>query len=109
MKNITLAVDEDVLDEVRQIAARRRTTVNAIVRDYLNRLAGEESRIAEARKGLLELMKNSSGRLGPNYVWNREDAYEGRVLPRYQRPDLRGGRKTGQPGKIRNRRKAGSS
>ena len=39
MKNITLAIDETVLDEVREIAARRRTTVNAIVRNYLAHIA----------------------------------------------------------------------
>ena len=35
MKNITLAVDEDVLDRVRVIAAERKTTVNGLVREYL--------------------------------------------------------------------------
>ena len=56
MKNLTLAIDDTVLDEVRQIAARRRTTVNALVRDYLTRVAAEEGRTAEARKELRELM-----------------------------------------------------
>ena len=37
MKNITLAVDEDVLDRVRVIAAERKTTVNGLVREYLGR------------------------------------------------------------------------
>jgi metal-responsive CopG/Arc/MetJ family transcriptional regulator len=95
MKNITLSIDEQVLDEVRQIAARNRTTVNGMVRDYLSRLASEEGRIAEARKGLLELIEHSTGRLGPDYVWNREDAYEGRIFPRHEHPDLRGRRKKG--------------
>jgi hypothetical protein len=95
MKNITLAVDETVLDEVRQIAARRRTTVNAMVREYLMRLASEEDRIAEARKGLRELMRTSTARLGPDYAWNREDAYEERLLPRHKHTDLRRRGKTG--------------
>jgi hypothetical protein len=90
MKNITLAVDEGVLDEVRQIAARRRTTVNALVRDYLARIVAEESRIDEARRGLLDLMDSSTARLGPDYVSKREDCYEERVLPRHEHPDLRG-------------------
>lgn len=91
MKNLTLAIDEQVLDDVRQIAARRRTTVNALVRDYLTRIVSEESRIEEARRGLLDLMEASPARLGPGYVWNREDCYEERVLPRHEHPDLRGG------------------
>jgi hypothetical protein len=90
MKNITLAIDEQVLDDVRQIAARRRTTVNAIVRDYLARIVAEESRIEEARRGLLDLMENSTGDLGPDWKWSREDSYDRDGLRGHERPDLRG-------------------
>jgi Family of unknown function (DUF6364) len=94
MKNITLAIDENVLHEVREIAARQKTTVNALVREYLTQLASQESRIAEARKGLQELMDKSTARLGPDYVWNREEIYEDRMFPRHERSGLRGDGKT---------------
>ena len=71
MKNITLAVDKDVLDRVRVIAAERKTTVNGL-REYLARIASEQDRRAEARRGLRELMEKSQARLGPDYKWNRE-------------------------------------
>jgi predicted transcriptional regulator len=93
MKNITLAIDGDVLDRVREIAARKRTTVNAIVREHLTKLASEEFRIAEARRRLLELSDASEGRLGPDWKWNREDAYAGRVLPRHEHPPVRRSRR----------------
>ena len=93
MKNITLSVDDEILSEVRLIAARKKTTVNAMVREYLTRMASEESRIAEARKAMRELIDKSSARLGPDYVWNREETYAGRVFPRHQHSDLRGSRK----------------
>jgi uncharacterized protein (DUF4415 family) len=89
MKNITLAVDEDVLDRVRVIAAERKTTVNALVREYLEKIASEQDRIAEARRRLRELMEKSEARLGPDYKWNREEIYEDRVFPRHKRSDLR--------------------
>lgn len=89
MKNITLAIDEQVLDDVRQIAARRRTTVNALVRDYLARIVAEESRIEEARRGLLDLMDNSTGDMGPNWTWSREDSYDRDSVRGHERPDLR--------------------
>ena len=89
MKNITLAVDEDVLDRVRVIAAERKTTVNGLVREYLARIASEQDRRAEARRGLRELMEKSQARLGPDYKWNREELYEDRMFPRHQRSDLR--------------------
>jgi plasmid stability protein len=95
MKNITLAIDENILRQARIFAAKHDTTVNALVRDYLTELAGSEEkafeeRAAAARKRLGELSEQSEGRLGPNWKWNREDAYEGRLLPRHQRSDLRG-------------------
>jgi hypothetical protein len=90
MKNITLAVDEDVLDRVRVIAAERKTTVNALVREYLEKVASEQDRRAETRRRLRELMDKSEARLGPDYKWNREEIYEDRMFPRHQRSDLRG-------------------
>src|SRR3990170_316152 len=90
MKNITLAMDERVLREARLYAAKHDTTVNALVREYLTQLAAQEDRAAEARRRLGELSETSEGRLGPNWKWNREDAYEGRLLPRHEHSDLRG-------------------
>jgi hypothetical protein len=93
MKNITLAVDEKVLAAARAYAAGRGTTLNALVREHLANLVDEDRRIAEAKRGLKELMDNSTGRLGPNYKWNRDEIYEERLFPRHQHPDLRGRRK----------------
>ncbi|WP_187973403.1 hypothetical protein [Aquibium microcysteis] len=36
-KNLTLAIDDDLLDKARVLAAMRRTTVNAMVRGFLER------------------------------------------------------------------------
>jgi predicted transcriptional regulator len=104
MKNITLAIDGQILDQVREIAARRRTTLNALVRDYLTQLASEESRITEARRGLAELMENSTGRLGPDYAWNRKAIYEQRMFPRHKHSDLRSGGETGRSTQVPGRR-----
>ena len=90
MKNITLAVDEGVLDRVRVIAAELKTTVNALVREYLEKMASEPDRIAEARRRLVELAERSQARLGPDYRFNRDEIYEERLLPRHERSDLRG-------------------
>jgi hypothetical protein len=42
---LTLVVAGDLLREARAIAARRRTSVNALVRDFLKEVVAEESRI----------------------------------------------------------------
>jgi hypothetical protein len=94
-KNITLAIDEDVLEKVRVYAAKRQTTVNAMVRDFLTGLADEDRRLMETRRKLKALMESSTAEIGPGYVWNREDAYADRLLSRHEHPDLRSGGKKG--------------
>ena len=89
MKNITLAIDEEVLRGVRRYAAQHDTTVNALVREYLTRLVDFEEKAAKARQRLVELSEQSEGRMG-SWKWNREDAYEGRLLPRHEHSGLRG-------------------
>jgi hypothetical protein len=94
MKNITLAIEEAILDDVRIYAAKNQTTVNGLVRDYLTKLASEETRLEDTRARLKELMENSAGEMSPDFVWNREKLYEDRMLPRHQRADLRRNGKT---------------
>ena len=75
MKNITLAVDEDVLAAVRQYAAERNSTVNSLVRDYLTNLATHNDRVRRARERLRELSAESQGSLGPK-VWSRDGLHD---------------------------------
>jgi hypothetical protein len=89
MKNITLAIDEEVLRGARRYAAEHDTTVNALVREYLTRLVDFEEKAAKARQRLAELSEQSEARMG-SWKWNREDAYEGRLFPRHERPGVRG-------------------
>jgi Family of unknown function (DUF6364) len=88
-KNITLALDEAVLDRARVIAAERKTTVNAMVRDFLTEIATANDRRAQVRQQLRDLMENSTGRLGPDYKWSREETYEDRMFPRHEHPPVR--------------------
>ena len=89
MKNITLAVDDDVLAEVRKYAAAHNTTVNALVRDYLGRLAQFESRAKKAREELLKLAEKSTLDLG-DWKWNREELYDRQELSRYEHSSIPG-------------------
>ena len=89
MKNITLAIDDEVLAKVRAYATEQKTTVNAIVRLHLEKLAAENDSRAEARRQLLRLAQISQGRLALDYVWNREELYDRSALRRHERPDLR--------------------
>jgi plasmid stability protein len=75
MKNITLSVDEGTLEAVRIYAAKNNTSVNALVRDTLERIAKAEDRTERARRRLLELAEGSKAEMGP-VTWKREDLYE---------------------------------
>lgn len=75
MKNITLSIDEAILDEVRVYAAKRGTTVNGMVRDYLSGIAKHEDRTARARRRILELAERSTAEIGP-ITWTRDELYE---------------------------------
>jgi hypothetical protein len=90
MKNITLAINEDMLNKVRAYAAEHRRTVNAIVRRDLEKIAGENDMRAEARRQLLCLAEASRGRMRPGYIWSREKLYDRPVLRRHKPARLRG-------------------
>ncbi len=76
MRNITLAVDERVLDEVRVVAAKRNTTVNALVREHLEQIARNENRAREAIAELRRMSETTEARLGPDYIFDRAATYE---------------------------------
>ena len=75
MKNITLSVDDDVLEAVRRYAAVHRTSVNALVREELNRIARTHGRIEDAMKELRLLSARSPGLLGTE-KWTRVELHE---------------------------------
>ena len=51
MKNVTIALDEATLREARRIAAERSTSLNALIRDFLERLTQRESHAPARRAG----------------------------------------------------------
>ena len=102
MKNITLAIEDEVLDKVRVVAAEKRTTVNALVREYLTELAGAMKKIAKARRELLELMETSEGRMGAGLeIRAAKTAMNGKSFRRHERFDLCGDRSRRRAGKYR--------
>jgi hypothetical protein len=75
MKNITLAIDENVLAAARRYAMERNSSVNALVREHLNEIAHREDRARNARARLLELSKRSRAKIGEK-SWTREELHE---------------------------------
>lgn len=75
MKNITLSVDDEVLAAVRRYAAERDTTVNAMVREHLTRIAEHADRASQARRRIRELSDASQARIG-SARWRRGELHE---------------------------------
>jgi hypothetical protein len=75
MKNLTLRIDEKVLESARRIAADRSTSVNAMIREYLEELATVHDRREQARKEILRLCRESTASSGGR-KWKREEIYD---------------------------------
>jgi hypothetical protein len=75
MKNVTIALDESLLREARRIAADRSTTLNAMIREFLEELARRESRALKARRRIVELCRETRAVVGPR-AWSRDELHE---------------------------------
>ena len=64
MKNVTLSIDEQVLAAVRLYAAEHGTSLNQLIRAYLERTAKRHDRSKAARLRIRELSEQSEARLG---------------------------------------------
>ncbi|WP_084955653.1 hypothetical protein [Thermoactinospora rubra] len=75
MANVTLSIDDGLLRRARIKALEQGTTVNALVRRYLERFVDdEESRAIET---ILSVARRSQASSGPGgRTWSREDLYE---------------------------------
>lgn len=62
--NMTLVVEEDLLREARAVAARRRTSVNEMVRDFLKDVVNQESRRLAALERIQPLLARPAVHLG---------------------------------------------
>jgi hypothetical protein len=74
MKNITLAIDEDVLNDVRRYAVAHSTTVNALVRGSLEAIAERARRQTSEWDELFELADCEGSQIGSK-TWSRDDLH----------------------------------
>jgi hypothetical protein len=74
-KNITLAVDEHVVREVRRYAARNNTSLNAIVREALGKVAERSARSEKAWDALFRAADAEGAEVG-EITWTRDELYE---------------------------------
>jgi hypothetical protein len=75
MKNVTVALDETTLRDARRIAAERSTSLNALIRDFLERLTQRESHARSARRRIEDLCRASTAEVGER-GWSRDELHE---------------------------------
>ena len=76
MANLTLSIDKNLLKSARLLALKHDTTVNAMVRDYLEREVSKYEKAAESSIEVLEeLFKKTQVPLG-GITWTRDELHE---------------------------------
>jgi hypothetical protein len=74
--NLTLTIADDVLLRARRRALDHGTSVNALVRAYLESFAGADE-VEDAARALVALAEASSGSSGRGgRTWTRDDVHE---------------------------------
>lgn len=74
MANLTLSLDDELLQKAREAALRDHTSVNALVREYLKGYVDARSRRMEALDALDALAdRTSSASRGP---WSRDSLHK---------------------------------
>jgi hypothetical protein len=74
MKNITLSVDEQTVERARERAGVLGKSLNQLVREYLQQLAGDDNLQRD-----LDYLEQNSGKGNSNgWKFNREELYERR-------------------------------
>jgi hypothetical protein len=71
VQNLTLAIEDELLKEARKLAIDRDTTVNQMVREFLESVVRQASDRGAARERLLS-RKYPIGEI----TWKRDDLYE---------------------------------
>ena len=74
--NLTLSIDDDIVQEARRRAEAMGKSVNQLVREYLEQLAGKSDREALVAE-LRELTRNYTGD-SRGWKFNREEIHERR-------------------------------
>jgi len=75
MANLTVTIDDNVLKKARLLALERGTSVNAVIREYLEAYTGARSEHAAIIDDIIGLSKKSRSRRGSK-TWTRDDLHK---------------------------------
>ena len=75
MTNLTITIDEKVLKKARMRALEEGVSVNALLREYLEKYTGSNKQYQQATQEILNIAKNASATSGGSR-WTRDELYE---------------------------------
>lgn len=75
MANLTISVDNEVLKKARIRALEQNTSVNAVLREFLESYAGVVEEHDKAVQNVISLSESSLSRRGKRQ-WSRDELYE---------------------------------
>ena len=75
MANLTLKIDDKLLEKARLLASRRNTSINAIVRRRLEEFVSSDLSRQAAIKGLESFYNRCEARIGRK-TWTRDEIHE---------------------------------
>jgi hypothetical protein len=88
--NITLSVDEQVVERARKAAQAMGKSLNQVIREHLEQLAGMD---AERRKAIAEefvrLVGTGRGNPEPGWTFDREATHDRAAFRRHEPPAVR--------------------
>ena len=76
LMNITLSIDEQIVERAREKLRATGKTVNQEIREHFAHIAGDDQLERD-----IEFLENTSGlgKAEPGWKWNRDEIYEDRV------------------------------
>ncbi|MFC1823830.1 hypothetical protein ACFL9T_14060 [Thermodesulfobacteriota bacterium] len=75
MTNITLKIDDELLKKARELAMKKKTSINAIVKAKIEEFVSKDQSRDVALKGLDAFFRRSNARVGTK-TWTRDDIHE---------------------------------
>lgn len=73
--NLTLSIEAELLQSAREVALRERTTVNAVVRDFLSRYVDARTRRLKALDALDDIASRNVSQ-SDGQPWSRESLHQ---------------------------------
>ena len=75
MANITLKIEDELLEKARRLAIQRKTSINAVVRQRLEEFIFSDLSREATLKGLEAFFRRSKARVGKK-TWTRDELHE---------------------------------